>query len=74
MLLEGLWRREDQRGDGIGAKKLLFGMVGYLKEMEIKSAITVIQDEAVKALARKVGFVEIPGGGAIHVLTLKEGE
>lgn len=74
MLLEGLWRREDCRGDAIGAKRLLFGMVGLLQDRQIKSAITVIQDPTVKELARKVGFVEVPGGGTLHTLTLRGSE
>lgn len=72
MLLEGLWRREDQRKGPIGARNLLFGMLGYLTHQEIKSAITVIEDPQVAELAEKVGFVPLAEKGRIHVLTLKE--
>lgn len=70
MLLEGLWRREDVRGDAVGARHLLFGMLGLLKDREIKTAITVIQDEMVAELARKVGFQVLPGGGTLHTISM----
>ena len=74
MLLEGLWRREDQRGGPIGARNLLFGMLQYLNQQEVKSAITVIEDPAVAKLAATAGFVPLAEAGRIHVLTLKGDE
>ncbi len=73
MLLEGLWRREDVRGEVTGARHLLFGMLGLLKDREIKTAITVIQDDLVAELAQKVGFQPLPGGGTLHTISMGEG-
>lgn len=69
MLLEGLYRDPDVR-KSFSAKGLLVGMLNHLRVREVKTAITVITDPEVEALAIKAGFVEIPGG-KVYVLTLK---
>lgn len=69
ILLEGLWRREDQR-KSFSAKRLLFGMIEFLRDRRVKTAITVVQNAEVRALAEKAGFVHLPG--TLHLLTLKD--
>lgn len=74
MLLEGLWRREDRRKSPTGARRLLFGMIDYLRNRRVKTAITAIQDAEVESLALKAGFHPVPGGGRLYTVQISASE
>jgi|SRR5215831_11797565 len=69
-LLEGLHLDPAWRHHPAAARRLFFEMLSLLAEYRIKTALTVIQDESVRVLARKAGFTDLPG--TLHLLTRKD--
>jgi hypothetical protein len=59
--LEGLLIDPDYRHSPKVAGRLFGHMILALKEKEIPSVLTLVQEPAVQALAEKVGFVTLPG-------------
>lgn len=74
VLLEGLWRKPEARGVVGSARRLLMGMVGFLRAVGVKTAITVIQAPEVEVLAKKAGFVAVPGGGRLYTVTMAQAQ
>lgn len=68
MLLEGLWLREDQRGNRRSGRELLQGMLQFLQEYQVKTAITVIQEPEIEVIAKKTKFEAVPGGGRLYTV------
>lgn len=60
-ILEGLYLAEDWRAHPAAARRLFFGMMELLGRYEITTVLTVTQDPAVRALAHKAGFTDLPG-------------
>lgn len=59
--LEGLFAEPAVRGHAVVAKLLLTEMHHVLTFLGIPSVVTIAQDDLVRTLARKAGFVDVPG-------------
>lgn len=66
--LEGLYVAPEGRGHPAIAKTLVLGMTEQLKLANIPAVVTIVQDDAVREMADKLGFTHIPG--TLHQLTL----
>jgi hypothetical protein len=62
VVLEGLIITAEARGHATGIQRLLYdGMIAMLRETGAGQALTLAQDPAILALARRGGFDPIPG-------------
>lgn len=68
VLLEGLHIAEEYRKSPAVARKLVVGMIEFLREREVRLAMTVTVDAEIAAMTRKAGFVPLPG--TLHLLTV----
>src|SRR4030043_137058 len=65
--LEGLWIEPSHRGKSAVGRKLLYGMMKFLKNENVKNVFTLSIEPYITRLALHAGFKQLPGEALVLV-------